>query len=183
MLLKAISIDIGLSLGFRIWVRSRRCSCLVTWFWYHLITKTDNKTAAPSWPDPLYAWRHQAITWTNVDLSSVRSIDIQLMTISQEMPQPLITKISLKNTYELKKSNDTVSHQLLLHVSNPSMPAGCICIIHCSELWAKYVPQKCHRAKWQKQTTISWGRTSAMEINICCLNYVYYKDRIDFLQF
>ena len=35
-----------------IWVRSRRCSCLVTWFCYHLIAKPGSKTAAPSWPDP-----------------------------------------------------------------------------------------------------------------------------------
>ena len=35
-----------------IWVRSRRCGCLVTWFCYHLIAKPGNKTAAPSWPDP-----------------------------------------------------------------------------------------------------------------------------------
>ena len=34
------------------WVRSRRCSCLVTWFCYQLIAKPGNKTAAPSWPDP-----------------------------------------------------------------------------------------------------------------------------------
>ena len=38
--------------------RSRRWSCLVTWFWYHLIAKPCNKTGAPSWPDPyaIYAW-------------------------------------------------------------------------------------------------------------------------------
>ena len=35
-----------------IWVRSRRCGCLVTWFCYHLIAKPGSKTAAPSWPDP-----------------------------------------------------------------------------------------------------------------------------------
>ena len=37
---------------FIIWVRSRRCSCLVTWFCYHLIAKPGNKTAVPSWPIP-----------------------------------------------------------------------------------------------------------------------------------
>ena len=37
-----------------IWVRSRRCGCLVTWFCYHLIAKPGNKTAAPSWTDPYY---------------------------------------------------------------------------------------------------------------------------------
>ena len=35
-----------------IWVRSRNCGCLVTWFCYQLIAKPGNKTAAFSWPDP-----------------------------------------------------------------------------------------------------------------------------------
>ena len=35
-----------------IWVRSRNCGCLVTWFCYQLIGKPGNKTAAVSWPDP-----------------------------------------------------------------------------------------------------------------------------------
>ena len=35
---------------FNIWVRSRRCGCLVTWFCYHLIAKPGNKAAAHSWP-------------------------------------------------------------------------------------------------------------------------------------
>ena len=39
-------------LPFFIWVRSRRCGCLVTWFCYHLIAKPGNKTAAHSWPEP-----------------------------------------------------------------------------------------------------------------------------------
>ena len=44
----------------------------------------------------LVAWRHQAITWTNVDLSSVRSGDIVLRAISQQVSQPSITVIGLK---------------------------------------------------------------------------------------
>ena len=44
------------------------------------------------------ALRHQAITWTIVDLSSVRSSDNQPRAISQEISQPLITKISMKIT-------------------------------------------------------------------------------------
>ena len=35
-----------------IWVRSRNCGCLVTWFCYQLIAKPGNKTAAVSWPNP-----------------------------------------------------------------------------------------------------------------------------------
>ena len=47
----------------------------------------------------LVAWRHQAITWTNVDLSSVWSSGIHLRSISSEIPQPPFTKVSLKITY------------------------------------------------------------------------------------
>ena len=39
------------------------------------------------------------ITWTNADLSSVRSSYIQQGAISQETPQPSNTKINLKFTY------------------------------------------------------------------------------------
>ena len=35
-----------------IWVRSRNCGCLVTWFCYQLIAKPGNKTATVSWPYP-----------------------------------------------------------------------------------------------------------------------------------
>ena len=45
----------------------------------------------------LVAWWHQAIAWTNDDLSSVR-------TISQKKPEWLITKFGLKITYR-KVSN------------------------------------------------------------------------------
>ena len=44
----------------------------------------------------LDAWQHQAITWTNVDLSSVRSTQIFLGIISEKISQPLIPEISLK---------------------------------------------------------------------------------------
>ena len=53
----------------------------------------------------LVAWRHQAITRTNVDLSSVRFCGVHVRTISQEIPQPSITKISLKSTYLKFHSN------------------------------------------------------------------------------
>ena len=55
------------------------------------------------WPGDTI-WRqgsrwHQAITWTNVDLSSLRSSDVHLREISLEISQPSITKISLKNHF------------------------------------------------------------------------------------
>ena len=39
-------------LRMNIWVRSRNCGCLVTWFSYQLIAKPGNKTATVPWPDP-----------------------------------------------------------------------------------------------------------------------------------
>ena len=45
------------------------------------------------------AWRHQAITWTNVDLSSVRSCCIHLRVISQEMLEISLLDMGLKNTH------------------------------------------------------------------------------------
>ena len=47
----------------------------------------------------LVAWRHQANTWTNVDLSLVRFSDIHRRTISQEIPQPSNAEINMKITY------------------------------------------------------------------------------------
>ena len=44
------------------------------------------------------AWRHQAITWANLDLS-VRSSDINLRAIWQEIPQASIIWISWKISY------------------------------------------------------------------------------------
>ena len=38
-----------------IWVRSRMCGCLVTWFCYQLIAKPGNRTAATSWPYPYWS--------------------------------------------------------------------------------------------------------------------------------
>ena len=43
----------------------------------------------------LVAWRHQAITWTNVELA-LKFSDVHLRAISLELSQPSITKISLK---------------------------------------------------------------------------------------
>ena len=43
-----------------IWVKSRNCGCLVTWFCYQLIAKPGNKTALVSWPDP---YVHVCNTW------------------------------------------------------------------------------------------------------------------------
>ena len=60
----------------------------------------------------LVAWWHQAITWTNDDLS-VRSSDIRLRAISQEMPQPSVTTISLEISYPNFHSNLPGANKLI----------------------------------------------------------------------
>ena len=51
-----------------IWVRSRRCGCLVTWFCYQLIAKPGNKTATVSWPDPYSPNIYIILTCTRVQM-------------------------------------------------------------------------------------------------------------------
>ena len=55
-----------------------------------------------------------AITWTNVDWSSVKSSDIHIRAISQEMLQPSITKICLKITYLKFHSNFPGANELIV---------------------------------------------------------------------
>ena len=50
----------------RIWVRSRNCGCLVTWFCYQLIAKPGNKTAAVSWPDPYHQSSTCLFQWQGI---------------------------------------------------------------------------------------------------------------------
>ena len=61
----------------------------------------------------LVAWWHQAITWTNVDWSSLKSSDTHNRAISQEMPQPSITKICLIITYLKFHSNFPGANELI----------------------------------------------------------------------
>ena len=61
----------------------------------------------------LVAWRHQANTWTNVDLSSVRSSGIHLRAISLEIPQAPFTKVSLKITYVKLNLNSPGANELM----------------------------------------------------------------------
>ena len=59
------------------------------------------------------SWRHKAITWINVDLSSVRSSGIHLRAISQEISQLPITEISLKIIYVKFHSNQRGANELM----------------------------------------------------------------------
>ena len=48
----------------------------------------------------LVAWQHQAITWINAYLSSIRFSKIHLKAISQEITHPSITESSLRIMYK-----------------------------------------------------------------------------------
>ena len=74
----------------------------------------------------LVAWRHQAITWTSVDLSTVRSSDIHLKTNSQEIPQTLVTAIIWKIKYPYLHSNFPGANELTYLSWNnmASVPGG-----------------------------------------------------------
>ena len=72
------------------------------------------------WPSDAI-W-HQAITWTNVNWSSVESSDIHIRAVSQEMPQPSISKICLKIACLKFHSNFPGPNVLLLIV--PSSTAA-----------------------------------------------------------
>ena len=56
----SILLALDISWSNMIWVRSQRCSCLVTWLCYQMIAKPGNKTAAPLWPDP-YVIEHNLV--------------------------------------------------------------------------------------------------------------------------
>ena len=54
----------------------------------------------------LVAWRHQAITWTNVDLSTIRTRDIHLKVINVSYKSPMGPtswgKLNVASTYNFK---------------------------------------------------------------------------------
>ena len=55
-----------------IWVMSRNCRCLVTWFCYQLIAKPGNKTATVSWHDPYHSSVFQWCTlWLKIKISKL----------------------------------------------------------------------------------------------------------------
>ena len=71
----------------------------------------------------------QAITWSNVDWSSLKSSDRHIKAISLDMPQPSITKICLKITYLKFHSNFLGGNELIKCVCKShalfALPSGC----------------------------------------------------------
>ena len=63
---------------YRIWVRSRNCGCLVTWFCYQLIAKPGNKTATVSWPDPYIHTKASGSLGGNFAMCHISFIEFQL---------------------------------------------------------------------------------------------------------
>ena len=62
----------------------------------------------------LVAWRHLAITWTNVDLFSIRSSDMHLRALSHLIPLPPFTKIS----FHYPRVNELIKHTHALSAHN-----------------------------------------------------------------
>ena len=98
----------------------------------------------------LVAWRHQAITWTNVDLPSVRSIGIHLSAILQEILQQSITKISWKITFlkflwNLPGANELTSCHTSIY-KKPVRPA------HCCQC-KSYLPGQTVQQTWVTEPT------------------------------
>ena len=83
-----------------------------------LLTPYGDRDLSQHWlRESLVAWRHQAITWTNVDLSSGRSSDINLRASLQEIPQPSITEIIWKIKYLEFHSNFPEANELNIPVT------------------------------------------------------------------
>ena len=85
---------------FIIWVRSRNCGCLVTWFCYQLIAKPGNKTAAVSWPDPYTLGRplcdqSQILIYTSVTEVVLVNVDVQYSK-SRPTPPRLTSEINFR---------------------------------------------------------------------------------------
>ena len=122
----------------------------------------------------LVAWWRQAITWADVDVSSVRSSGIHLRAISLEIPQPPFTKVSLKITYlkltwNLPGANELIWTSMsscydsyyyteivcwcmhwygsVLFYCDPGLYAGTLCIGWTADLWQQ---------SWHVLILVSW---------------------------
>ena len=90
-----VNMLLGLNTIFKIYFPMYSRHALVGSFLTHcgLVTPYGDSDPGQHWLRYwLVSWRHQAITWTNVDLSSLRSNDVHLRAISLEIS---VTKISL----------------------------------------------------------------------------------------
>ena len=80
--------EIGIILGVTyifIWVRSRNCGCLVTWFCYQLIAKPGNKIAAVPWPDPSVNTTGRAMKYMYTTISNCCAIYTRVIYCAQSV--------------------------------------------------------------------------------------------------
>ena len=73
--------DLTKIINICIWVRSRNCGCLVTWFCYQLIAKPGNKTATFPWPDP-YRVEPLCRDWKNLSKTKFCLNDVLVWSLS-----------------------------------------------------------------------------------------------------
>ena len=114
-----------------LWVRSRNCDCLVTWFCYQLIAKPGNKRATVSWPDPYASGTpltlvrshlsaritYQAACWTFV-VFFVADI-INKIEKHQSLPTRFVCYIMTGYICALTQQISYVMNETLFHCNSP----------------------------------------------------------------
>ena len=108
-----------------IWVRSRNCGCLVTWFCYQLIAKPGNKTAAVSWPDPYTVeCRYNAVLYNMILHTSLQELR---QGINQSPNQQKTTytspwwvsyRVSFVNIFKIGENWSHYNGTTMYHVAN-----------------------------------------------------------------
>ena len=90
----------GCFLGLHCWCSTFKSNHWVSLTHWGLVTPYGDSDLGQHWLRQwLVAWWHQAITWTNVDLSSEGFCGILLRTVSQELLKVSIQDMSLKKTF------------------------------------------------------------------------------------
>ena len=84
---------------------ARTSAAIILTHWGLVTPHGDKELSQPWLRQWLVAWQHQAITWTNVDSSSVRSLSIHLRALSLDDVKIPINKTRLKITF-LKSHSD-----------------------------------------------------------------------------
>ena len=96
---------------------------------YGLMTPYGNRELGQHWSRWwLVAWRHQVITWTNVDLSSARSLGIHLRALSEEIVKIPISKTTPNINFfniisRFPRANDLISFSKM-YISPPYIESG-----------------------------------------------------------
>ena len=159
-----------------------------------LILQKDTKVGSRNFGYQIW-FCTRLITWTCVDLSSVRSSGIHLSAILQEMPQPSVTEIILKITYinfcsHLPGANVLIHFKLISHGPNVcedsrmmSVNVACLALTHKTEMHGEPVfgiawcCQPHRMGHWQhinslRPSDATWQHESGStlaQVMACCL--------------